>query len=178
MQLTKEVIPLPYSDCLMTASSLRSISPVIYKNGGALRKAIKVPHSRSEYCFANYSARSTFEQDISKNNKRLKGASASLNSRREMFERIRALWATKVGVWCAIDFEAWDRDHTLLTEVGWSLVEWRDGVMIEENVHLIVAERRGYKSTYVEQWRDVCPRSSLREARLTDKAELQFRQKR
>ena len=42
MQLTKDVIPLPYSDCLLTESNLRNVSPVVYRDGGSLRNAIKV----------------------------------------------------------------------------------------------------------------------------------------
>lgn len=42
MQLTKEVIPLPYSDCLLTESNLRNVSPVVYHDGGSLRNSIKV----------------------------------------------------------------------------------------------------------------------------------------
>ena len=42
MQLTKEIIPLPYSDCLLTESNLRNVSPVVYHDGGSLRNAIKV----------------------------------------------------------------------------------------------------------------------------------------
>lgn len=41
--LTKEMIPLPYSDCLLVASDLRNVSTVIYKDGFALRNALKVP---------------------------------------------------------------------------------------------------------------------------------------
>jgi hypothetical protein len=65
------------------------------------------------------------------------------------------MWDERIGVWCAIDFEAWDRDHTLLTEFGWSLVRWENGEEVEERGHLIVKERRGYQNTYVHQWRDV-----------------------
>jgi hypothetical protein len=42
MQLTKDVIPLPYSDCLLTVSNLRNVSPVVYPDGFSLRNAIKV----------------------------------------------------------------------------------------------------------------------------------------
>lgn len=38
----KELIPLPYSDALLTASSLQNHAPVIYKTGSELRGAIKV----------------------------------------------------------------------------------------------------------------------------------------
>ena len=41
--LTKEMIPLPYSDCLLTASDLRNVSTANYKDGGTLRNAVKVP---------------------------------------------------------------------------------------------------------------------------------------
>lgn len=42
MQLTKDIIPLPYSDCLLTESNLRNVSPVVYNDGGSLRNALKV----------------------------------------------------------------------------------------------------------------------------------------
>lgn len=42
MQLTKTLIPLPSSDYLLTASTLRNWSPVIYKDADALKKALKV----------------------------------------------------------------------------------------------------------------------------------------
>ena len=42
MGLTKELIPLPYSDCLLTSSRLQNHSPVIFKTGGDLRQSLKV----------------------------------------------------------------------------------------------------------------------------------------
>jgi hypothetical protein len=42
MGLTKELIPLPYSDCLLTSSRLQNISPVVYKTGSQLHLALKV----------------------------------------------------------------------------------------------------------------------------------------
>ncbi len=42
MGLTKELIPLPYSDCLLTSSRLQNYSPVVFKTGGDLRNALKV----------------------------------------------------------------------------------------------------------------------------------------
>jgi hypothetical protein len=42
MGLTKELIPLPYSNCLLTSSRLQNISPVVYKTGSQLRLALKV----------------------------------------------------------------------------------------------------------------------------------------
>src|SRR5260370_12456142 len=40
--LTKELIPLPYSDCLLTPSRLQNHSPVIYNTGAELRNPLKV----------------------------------------------------------------------------------------------------------------------------------------
>lgn len=42
MKLTKNIVPLPYSDCLLTESNLKTVSPVVYPDGGSLRQAIKV----------------------------------------------------------------------------------------------------------------------------------------
>ncbi|KAG6866438.1 hypothetical protein C0991_003956 [Blastosporella zonata] len=133
MQLTKEVIPLPYSDCLLTESSLRSVSKVVYADGGSLRGAIK---------------------QIDKNNKRLKGSNPILQSRRQTFERVRSFWGEKKGVWCALDFEAWEYDHSVITEFGWRLVGWQDGVEYQKNGHIIVDEHQKYRnSQYVPEHR-------------------------
>ncbi|KAG5725010.1 hypothetical protein E4T56_gene12485 [Termitomyces sp. T112] len=135
MQLTKEVIPLPYSDCLLTESDLRSVIKVAYADGGALRGAVK---------------------QIDKNNKRLKSSAlgSALTSRREIFERVRAYWAEKKGVWCAIDFEAWEYDHSVITEFGWRLVGWKDGQEHRKANHVIVDEHQKYRNTkYVPEHR-------------------------
>jgi hypothetical protein len=42
MGFTKELIPLPYSDCLLTSSRLQNHAPVIFKTGGDLRNSLKV----------------------------------------------------------------------------------------------------------------------------------------
>jgi hypothetical protein len=41
-KLTENWIPLPYSDCLLTDSDLRTVGPIVFEDGGALRKATKV----------------------------------------------------------------------------------------------------------------------------------------
>ncbi|TFK43450.1 hypothetical protein BDQ12DRAFT_675007 [Crucibulum laeve] len=129
MGLTKEIIPLPYSDCLLTESNLRSVSPVVYRDGSALHDANK---------------------QIDKNNKRLKGSNPTLKHRRHIFERVRSFWSEKKGVWCSMDFEAWELDHTLITEFGWSLVGWKSGNVVETNGHIIIDEARKYtNSKYV-----------------------------
>jgi hypothetical protein len=114
-------------------------------------------------------------QLIDKNNKKLKGTAGSgLNARRLMFERIRSLWSERQGVWCAVDFEAWDMDHHVITEFGWSTLRWVDGEPVEDMGHLIVAKNRGYTNHFVPEnrkvggssWRlpgfsDFCPPSSI-----------------
>ncbi|KAJ7283553.1 hypothetical protein C8J57DRAFT_1292881 [Mycena rebaudengoi] len=115
MKLTPELIPLPYSDCLLTmGEDLLNISPVVYKDGGSLRGAIK---------------------KIDKNNKRLKGSNAFLTSRRDLFERVRTLWDSKIGTWCSLDFEAWEYEHGLITECGYSYVRWEDSVEVKQQAH-------------------------------------------
>ena len=42
MKLTEKIIPLPYSECLLTPAELSTVSPVAYQTGGALRSAVKV----------------------------------------------------------------------------------------------------------------------------------------
>ncbi|KAJ3506438.1 hypothetical protein NMY22_g17250 [Coprinellus aureogranulatus] len=134
MGMTPHTIPLPYSDCLLLKSELRTITPINYENGGALRRAVK---------------------DIERNNKRLKGLNPTLESKRANFEKIRALWSEKKGAWISADFEAWEMDHTLLTEFGYSLVMFKDGERVEKQEHFIVHEARGYiNSKYVPDWRD------------------------
>lgn len=126
MGLTKETIPLPYSDCLLTGSDLRHVSTVVYKDGFSLRNAVK---------------------KIEKNNKRLKGANPTLTFRRELFERVRNLWREQKGVWCALDFEGWELDHTVITEFGWRLIGWKDSQRVEKLGHLIVDEHQKYRNT-------------------------------
>ncbi|KAI0832389.1 hypothetical protein BC628DRAFT_1310050 [Trametes gibbosa] len=93
-------------------------------------------------------------QGIDKNNKRLRGTGTLLTARRFAFERTRTLWATRLGTWLALDFEAWDMDHTLLTEFGWSVARWEDGALVREDGHLVVKEHRTYTQHYVPNHRE------------------------
>lgn len=173
-KLTKTLIPLPYSDCLLTESNLRNVSPIFFTNGGELRNSLKVRDLTRLTRKITYSSHRSL-QKIEKNNKRLKGANPILKSRRQTFEIVRTFYADKVGIWCACDFEAWDRDHRLfffvttlrclrshllrfnrlITEFGWSLVRWEDGKEIQEQGHLVVKERKGYRNTFVPNNREV-----------------------
>ncbi|EKM59229.1 uncharacterized protein PHACADRAFT_85898 [Phanerochaete carnosa HHB-10118-sp] len=130
MGLTKEPIPLPGSDWLILREDMASLSPEIFNRADQLKKTTKM---------------------IEKNNKRLKGAgNPLLTARRLKFERVRELWAEKAGAWLAIDIEAWERDHTVLTEFGWSRIRWTDGEMVEDKAHWIVDEYKNYRNgTYV-----------------------------
>ncbi|OCH94131.1 hypothetical protein OBBRIDRAFT_770486 [Obba rivulosa] len=131
MQLTPDPIPIPSSEVLLQAGDFMSCSPVVYNDPEKLKRAVKT---------------------IDKNNRKLKNATL-LTARRLAFEKVRTLWAAHGGTWMALDFEAWDRDHTLLTEVGWSLVRFKDGEEITESGHLVVKEHRGYVNSFVD-WPD------------------------
>lgn len=80
----------------------------------------------------------------------------SLQNRRFMFERVRALWSEKRGSWCAMDFEAYEWEHMTVTEFGWSYVTFVNGEPEEKNGHLIVKENRHLINTrWVQGNRDV-----------------------
>lgn len=157
--LTKDLIPLPYKACMLTASNLQNHAPVVYKTAAELKKAIKVHKSRIYPSSRNKPLTTTRKrrQNIDKNNKRLKGAAdPSLHNRRLMFERVRALWAEKRGSWCAMDFEAWEYEHQTLTEFGYSFVTFENGEPKEEMGHLIVEENQYlHNRQYVKGCKDV-----------------------
>ncbi|KAF8663461.1 hypothetical protein AX16_001031 [Volvariella volvacea WC 439] len=125
MKLTKDLIPVPYSDCLLTTSDLKYVSRVVYPDGRTLRAGIK---------------------QIDKNNKRLKGANPTLASRRHTFERVRTLWGEQKGMWCALDFEAWEYEHQIITEFGWDLIYWKDKQPVYQFGHWIVDEYQQYRN--------------------------------
>ncbi|KAF7352710.1 hypothetical protein MVEN_01237000 [Mycena venus] len=125
MQLTKDIIPLPYSECLLIPSGFSNVSPVVYKDGGSLRNALK---------------------HIEKNNKRLKNSNPKLLARRDAFERVRKYWATKSGTWCALDFEDWEMDHSVITEFGYKSIHWENGKEVEDMGHFTVKEYDSYRN--------------------------------
>jgi hypothetical protein len=47
MGLTENLISLPYSDCLLTESSLRHVSPVTFKTKDELKGALKVCYAKT-----------------------------------------------------------------------------------------------------------------------------------
>jgi len=76
-------------------------------------------------------------------------------SLRQKFERVRNYWNEKCGSWLAIDFEEWERDSTVLTEFGWSCLEFKNGEEHQTDGHLIVNEHMMYTNTvYVQGNRD------------------------
>jgi hypothetical protein len=42
MNLTKDIVPLPYSDCLLLETEMQYVTPVTYIDGPSLRNALKV----------------------------------------------------------------------------------------------------------------------------------------
>ena len=83
---------------------------------------------------------------------------------RQNFERVRSLYNSRRGTWLAIDIEAWEKDHTAVTEFGWSILK-RDGEdATTEDGHWIVKENRLLRNgQYVPDARDVGQRISLRD---------------
>ncbi|KAF9495400.1 hypothetical protein BDN71DRAFT_1447561 [Pleurotus eryngii] len=131
---TTQMIALPYSDCLLTPSNLTSISAKLVKTGWDLKNIVK---------------------KIEKSNKKLKGKTPGLGRRLQLFDLIRTFWAAKKGVWCAIDIEAWEKSHDVITELGYSFVRWEDGEEVAEHAHLIIEEHKMYtNSVYVQGNRD------------------------
>jgi len=78
---------------------------------------------------------------------------------------MRSIWSEKKGTFCSVDFEAWERDHTLITEFGWSFIRFgADRTPSEEQGHLIVEEAAGYRnSAYVVDNREVIKTTVLEE---------------
>lgn len=151
--MTKDPIPLPWSDCLLTMADLKVVEPVVYKDGGALRSALKVLRFVLNTAMNGVKRN---DQMVEKNNKRLKGNNPTLAHSRHIFERVRSLYTAQKGVWCAMDFEDWEYDHTVNTEFGYRMVGWKDGEKIERQGHWIVDEAKHYRNgKYVKDNRDV-----------------------
>jgi hypothetical protein len=87
----------------------------------------------------------------------MKNVSGLLVNRLQLFERVRAIWQAGIGTWLAMDFEAWEREHTVVTEFGWASIHVQDGDDIREQGHLKL--RYGntvyYNGTYVPNHREV-----------------------
>ena len=153
MGLTKEPIPLPSSEFLIRKEDMTICSPQLFNSADKLKGMIKVCIKFGLTC----ETQGADLQSTEKNNKRIRGSADSLLvARRHRFERVRTLWADKVGTWIAIDTEEWERDHTVVTELGWSRVQWRDGEILEDQAHWIVQENQYYRNgTYVTDRRNV-----------------------
>jgi hypothetical protein len=75
------------------------------------------------------------EKTLDRNNKRVKNVSGLLKARLQVFEQIREAWQSGHGTWLAMDFESWERDHTLVTEFGWASVSHRNNENLREQGH-------------------------------------------
>ncbi|KAJ6485150.1 hypothetical protein C8R47DRAFT_550441 [Mycena vitilis] len=128
MKLTENMIPLPYSDCMFLESSVANASPTVFESLSVLGSTSK---------------------KLGRMNQAYK-EKPLLVARRAAFERVRTLWNTKEGVWCALNFAAWEVDHTALSDFGWSLIRWESGTEISERGHLVVKENQTYKKTQLE----------------------------
>lgn len=93
----------------------------------------------------------------------LERLSLALIFRRNTFERVGQFWAAKTGVWCALDFEAWERDHSATTEFGYSLIYWKNGEEVKDYGHFTVRESRALlNGRYVPERREVTQSSRSR----------------
>ncbi|KAJ7146133.1 hypothetical protein C8R44DRAFT_8205 [Mycena epipterygia] len=133
MNLTNEIIPLPHSERLLLESEFSQVSPQGHHTG-KLRNAVK---------------------QVDKNNKLLKGCDRSLVGQRNTFERVRNFWAAKTGVWCAMDFECWERENSAITEFGYSSLYWNDGQEVADHKHFTVKEHQTLRNgQYVPENRE------------------------
>ena len=64
------------------------------------------------------------------------------------FEHARSYFAGKKGVCLSIDIEAWQYEHNMITEFGWSIIRWKDDYQIRERGHFIVKEHESYTNGY------------------------------
>ncbi|KAG8976527.1 hypothetical protein FRB90_009142, partial [Tulasnella sp. 427] len=120
MGITPQKIPIPRSQYVIPEDQLMNITPRLFKSDSEIKKA---------------------QKDIVKMNKRLKGVDSGMQSLRERFETIRKLFQSpeKNGTWCAIDLEDWEYDHKVITEFGYSLIQWEGGEEKRERGHWTVA---------------------------------------
>ncbi|KAG8829487.1 hypothetical protein FRC18_009270 [Serendipita sp. 400] len=104
MGLVDHLIPIPHSEYLLTMEILGSVAPVVIKTAAEMRQQQKL---------------------IDKHNRRVRGnVDARLASLRQLFERVRAAYGTCKGTWIALDFEAWELAHEVITEFGFAEVKW------------------------------------------------------
>jgi hypothetical protein len=130
-------------------SNLATVVPVVLETLGALSYTSKVFIIPRTLYIA--SQKYLFAQKLGRMNQSLK-EKPLLVPRRATFERVRTLWNAKKGVWCAVNFAAWEVDHTAISDFGWSLVRWEfePGVDVTERGHLVVEANQKYKTTELE----------------------------
>ena len=93
---------------------------------------------------------------VEKANRALKGADSALAYYRQIFEKVRALYSANKGTWLAVDIEAWELDHTAITEFGWSSFAWDGKNEVESRGHMIVKENYSLTNhQHVQSARDV-----------------------
>ncbi|KAJ7791582.1 hypothetical protein B0H14DRAFT_2934931 [Mycena olivaceomarginata] len=125
MQLTPEVLPVLSSKRLFVHSDLSAVSPAVHPTLKALRTELK---------------------RIKKAFKKGAGAEASLLAWRTALDRVRTLWTAHTGVWCALDFETWTENHSIVTEFGFSAVHWTEDEQKTDTGHFTVEEHRFHRN--------------------------------
>jgi hypothetical protein len=49
-------------------------------------------------------------------------------------------------VWCALDFETWTENHSIVTEFGFSAVHWTEDEQKTDTGHFTVEEHRFHRN--------------------------------
>ncbi|KAF7292403.1 hypothetical protein HMN09_01224400 [Mycena chlorophos] len=132
--ITKDVIPVLHSDCLVTVDDLHSVEEVTFMTGGELKMASK---------------------QIDKDNKKAKNASPTLAAQRIGFDRTRAAWMARKGTFIAVDFEEYEGDHNLILEFGYGSVRFDAEGEHEEHAHIVLESSKYYRNgRFVKDNRD------------------------
>ena len=166
--LTKSLIPIPYSDCLLTESDLRNIAPIYFTNGGDLRNSLKVcAQNVSNHPFLptihNRKLRGITDDSkepilyLSRVD-RLSSSSVHFTLTRMVYgvQSISRLGTEITRTFCASGCDLFINPRSsLITEFGWSAVHWENGKEIQQDGHLCVQERKYYTNTFIPNNREV-----------------------
>ncbi|KAH8827348.1 hypothetical protein DL96DRAFT_1606403 [Flagelloscypha sp. PMI_526] len=132
--LTKRPLSLPSSKFILKEADVEDVEPVTFNDAALLKKAYKT---------------------IEKVGKHLLGMPADTKAKFKLFDQGRNYWASKLGTWLCLDFEEWERDHSVLLECGYSMRHFEDGVETLEEGHIIVSDYVNYRNgTWVVDRKD------------------------
>ncbi|KAF9055412.1 hypothetical protein BDZ89DRAFT_938489 [Hymenopellis radicata] len=129
--MTKEVLPLPHSKHFIPLAEFQKVSALAFNSKEDIRNA---------------------QKELQRNNSKLNSCLNSclkMTALRTTFERVRDLYSQKKACWIAIDFEEWELQHTMTTELGVSAVYWKGGKEVLEDRHYIISTTQFRNGKYV-----------------------------